>query len=175
MYQIHKFGLSESLNPKLYDRVNENLLENLENDPRGSDYIGGRRTKMTLHAENIREVDLLINWIQNLLPQVSTKFASREEEKFYLYDSNAFKIVDCWGLTYNKGESLMEHCHFPMTLSFTYMVRSPFGSSPLLIENKPVKLKEGECVFFLSSDYHSVKSNKCDGRCTIVGNVLYYP
>lgn len=171
MHQIYKFGLSESLNPKLLDRIYENIMP-LE---RVSDSIRGRSTSMSFHKQNIKEVDLLITWIQNLLPQVSTKFASRDVEDGYQYDLNAFKIIDCWGLTYNKGESLMEHCHFPMTLTFTYVVRSPSRSSPLMVENKPVKLKEGECVFFLSSDYHKVKRNNCDGRCIIVGNILYYP
>ena len=172
MHIIRKFGLSESLNPNLCDRVCENIIPDLV---RGKESIAGRSTGMNFHHQNIREVDLLITWIKNLLPEVSTKFASRIKEDYYGYDLNAFKIVDCWGLAYQKGESLVEHCHFPMTLSFTYVVKSPPRSFPLMIENTKIILQEGECLFFLSSDYHSVKTNKCDGRCIIVGNILYSP
>ncbi len=171
MYQVYNYGLSESLNPRLCDRIYENI--SVQN--RGESDISGRSTEMNLHEQNIKEVDLLITWIRNILPEVSTKFASRGEESSYGYNMNAFKIVDCWGLTYNKGESLVEHCHFPFTLSFVYAVRIPRGSSPLWVENKKVKMKEGECVFFLSSSFHKVKRNNCDGRTMIVGNILYSP
>ena len=171
MYQIYNFGLSNGLNPRLYERICENIID-LE---RGDDHIGGRSTSMDLHNRNIKEIDLLISWIRNILPEISIKFASRVKEDSYGYNINAFKIVDCWGVTYNKGESLREHCHFPFTLSFTYAVKLPHGSSSIFIENKKVQMKEGDCVFFLSSDYHKVKRNNCDGRCVIVGNILYSP
>ena len=35
------------------------------------------------------------------------------------------------------------------------------------------EVKEGECVFFLASQYHSVLPNESEGRCAIVGNISY--
>ena len=49
----------------------------------------------------------------------------------------------------------------------------PNGSAPLIIEDEEVYLKEGEIIFFLGSTYHSVPCNNTDGRCALVGNVMY--
>ena len=107
------------------------------------------------------------------MPDVSKKFATKTEETSYGYNVNSFEIAECWGAHYNKGESLMEHCHFPYALSFVYYVRTPKGFAPIIIENETYDIKEGQCVFFLASQYHSVGPNDCDGRCVIVGNILY--
>ena len=180
-----KFALSKSLNPKLYERV----LENIEIRPiREKDTIAGRRTSMDFHKRNIKEVNILITWLQNILPSVSLSFASTRRPRWYKpfakveldtmygFDPYSFKLEECWGVEYNKGEYLQEHNHFPYVLTFVYAVKMPKGSSALTIRNKDVRLQEGECIFFLSSEFHRVKdNNNCDGRCVITGNYLYTP
>jgi len=110
-----------------------------------------------------------------LLPEISAKFSTLEayqEPVQYGFNLNGFNIVGCWGAHYNKGEGLTKHNHFPYTFSFVYFVRTPQGSS-IVIENEEMNLKEGQCVFFLSHQYHNVESNNCDDRCIIAGNILY--
>ena len=167
---VGKFPKASELNPILYDRVCENIYEEKE---RAKDSIFGRKTGWNFHRQNIKEVDILIAWIKNVLPEVSKKFATEEPEEGYSYNINAFEIAECWGAHYNRDESLVRHNHFPYILSFVYYVRTPTGFSPLIIEDENVDVKEGECVFFLAYNYHSVQPNNCDGRCVIVGNILY--
>ena len=111
------------------------------------------------------------------MPDVSRRFAFRDNEQKYecLYNINGFKIVSCWGIHYTHGQTVMPHNHFPFTLSFIYYVSLPKGSSPLKIENRTIKVKEGQCIFFLPHYYHGIKPNKSEGRCAIVGNILYSP
>ena len=117
----------------------------------------------------------LISWIQHILPEVTKKFAAKthNEETKFNYNLNSFEIAECWGVHYNKGESLVEHCHFPYALSFVYYVRTPESSAPIMIEGEPHNVKEGQCIFFLASHFHCVNSNGGNGRCAIVGNILY--
>ena len=167
---IGEFPQALKLNSILYDRVCENIYEEKE---RAKDSIFGRKTGWNFHRQNIKEVDILIAWIKNVLPEVSKKFATEEPEEGYSYNINAFEIAECWGAHYNRDESLVRHNHFPYILSFVYYVRTPTGFSTLIIEDENVDVKEGECVFFLAYNYHSVQPNNCDGRCVIAGNILY--
>ena len=86
---------------------------------------------------------------------------------------NAFKICECWGIHYNKGERVIKHNHFPYTLSFGYCVRSDENSSPFIIEDKRMRMKEGELIIFLSHYNHWVPRSKVDGRCVIAGNIKH--
>ena len=170
-YDVVDYHYASKLNPTLYDIVCKNLLSG----ERGKDHLGGRSTSFDLHKRNIKEIDILITWIKNTLPQVTKIFAGKRKGGVYGYLPSRFKIVDCWGTTYNKGESLREHNHFPFILSFVYGVRMPKGASPFIIGNNKVRIGEGLCVFFLSSEYHHVNFNNCEGRCVISGNLTYYP
>ena len=167
---ISEFPQALELNPILYDRVCENIYEEKE---RAKENLFGRKTGWNFHRQNIKEVDILIVWIKDVLPEISKKFASEEPEESYGFDINAFEIAECWGTHYNKGESLIKHNHFPYIISFVYYVKTPKGFSPIIIEDENIDVKEGECVFFLSHLFHSVKPNNCDGRCVIAGNILY--
>ena len=171
MIIVIEFPQASELNSVLYDRVCENLHTNV----RASHGIGGHRTDWNLQEQNIGEINELTSWIQHILPDVSKNFAAKtfSENEECGYNVNSFEIAECWGIHYNIGESLMEHCHFPYSLSFVYYVRTPKGTAPIIIENEIHEIKEGQCVFFLASQYHSVPPNDCDGRCAIVGNILY--
>jgi len=164
------FPKVSELNSILYDRVCENIFTR---DDRAVESIFGRQTNWNFHKQNIKEVDILITWIKKVLPEISTRFASEELNDSYGFDINAFEIAECWGAHYNRGESLAKHNHFPYTISFVYYVRTPKGFSPIKIQDDDIDVKEGQCVFFLANQYHSVQPNNCDGRCIIAGNILY--
>ena len=85
------------------------------------------------------------------------------------------KSVASWFALYNRGDWVACHDHFPNLYSYVYFVDSPKGSSPLIIEGENINLVPGRIIFFLSHYYHWVPLNKCDGRCSIVGNILYTP
>ena len=171
---IGEFPQALELNSILYDRVCENFYwEPDGNQNRGQGDLRARRTDFNLHKKNFKEVDILLAWIKEILPEVSTKFASENAEEIYHFNQQHFKLVGCWGAHYNRGEGLQKHNHFPYTISFVYYVRTPKGFSPLIIEDENIDVKEGQCVFFLAHQYHSVQPNNCDGRCVIAGNFLY--
>ena len=165
-----EFPQALELNSVLYKRVCENIYKE---QYRATDSIFGRRTHWNFHKQNIQEVDILISWIKDVLPEVSKKFASDEDEEDYGFDINGFEISECWGAHYNKGEGLVRHNHFPSIISFVYYVRTPKGFSPLIVDDINIDVREGQCVFFLGSQYHSVEPNKCKGRCIIAGNISY--
>ena len=173
---IKEFPQATKLNSVLYDRVSQMCCK------QGSvvnsyDYdIGAHRTaEFNLHKQNFKEIDELTSWIKYILPDVSKKFAAKteEEEIGFNFNVNSFEIAECWGIHYGVRESVIEHNHFPFALSFIYYVRTPKGSAPIMIEGESHNVKEGQCIFFLASQYHSVDPNGCNGRCAIVGNILY--
>ena len=90
-------------------------------------------------------------------------------------NKDAFKINQCWGLHYNKGEYVTLHNHFPFAMSFNYCVSAPEGSSPFILEGKEIQPVTGRILFFNSHMNHNTLPNKCDGRCMIVGNIAYNP
>ncbi len=167
-YYTDDYHYASRLNPKLYDIV----CENFHNSVLGEASI----TSMDLHTRGIKEVDILINWIRNIIPRIAFKFSTKNEDeecKTACYQINSFKIDECWGIHYNKGQKVVKHNHFPYTLSFCYCVSSPPKSSPLVIEGERINLIPGRIIFFLSNQYHETLPSKVDGRCMIVGNVLY--
>jgi hypothetical protein len=45
----------------------------------------------------------------------------------------------------------------------------------LILEGERIVPVPGRILFFLGHQYHGTLSSKVDGRCMIVGNVLYAP
>ena len=170
---VTEFPKALELNQVLYDKVTENLQANVIANISSSTGIGARRTEFNLHKQKITEIDELISWVQQILPDVSKKFATKTHDEEMGYNINSFELAECWGSQYNKNESVVEHNHFPYALSFVYYVRTPKGAAPIIIEDEILNVKEGQCIFFLASQWHSVSQNDCDERCVIAGNILY--
>ena len=61
----------------------------------------------------------------------------------------------------------------PIISIIAITIPKPEKSTPIIIENHTYVAKEGQCIFFLASQYHSVGLNDCDERCAIVGNISY--
>jgi|GEM_PF-2973765 hypothetical protein len=183
MIVVKEFPRATELNSILFDRVYENLSgggrygENFDAGPGMTDW--------DLHNKNIKEIDELTSWISRVLPNVSKNFVasktkprlglhSYEDEKGYDFNVNGFEISACWGVHYKGDQGLNEHNHFPAILAFGYYVRTPSGSAPIIIEGETHNVKEGQCIFFLASAYHSVeKKLEGDERCAIIGNIIY--
>ena len=64
MYPIINYPYSSKLNDRLYDTI----IQNLAPGESQNDNAVGRRTVWDLHKQNIRDVDLLITWIKNIVP-----------------------------------------------------------------------------------------------------------
>ncbi len=175
-YPIFTYGLGDNIN----DKLNDIIINNIK-DPsvRVIDKTIGRRTRWTLHHIEIKEVQLIVNWITHLTPQICQHFIRNPQRKDDIQDPGFnpywLKIVEMWGLHYKKGESLNIHNHFPFTLSFCYAVRCLRGSSPLVVNNKRMNLKESQMVVFPSDRYHYVPPNRSEERTVLVGNLLYCP
>ena len=54
-----------------------------------------------LHKKNIKDVDVLMEWIKNLIPQVAYDIAKGDEYNGVGFDINAFTIQESWGIHYN--------------------------------------------------------------------------
>tara|TARA_B100000287_G_scaffold202100_1_gene190849 strand:+ start:835 stop:1347 length:513 start_codon:yes stop_codon:yes gene_type:complete len=168
-YIIFDYPFPSELNLNLYKIVHQYY----SNDVKG----GASITSMDLHRRGIKEIDILIGWIGSLLPDVCYFFSQDGEDSGDSppYNLNSFSIVDCWGIHYNKGEYVVKHNHFPYSLSFCYYVRTPDGSSPFILQEERIEMNEGQIIFFPSYQYHSCEQSKVDGRCAVVGNILYTP
>ena len=66
-YPIFTYGLGDNIN----DKLNDIIINNIK-DPsvRVIDKTIGRRTRWTLHHIEIKEVQLIVNWITHLTPQI---------------------------------------------------------------------------------------------------------
>ena len=180
MYQRYIYPEALEFNPKLYK-----ALPVWNSKPVVG---GGRKSNLDIHKQGIDEVNTILRWIGSLIPVVSHNFSCPSNNEFdhrdylppsdhgggkYNFNIEAFKLVHCWSVLYNKGDGVEKHNHYPYALSFCYYVNVPNGSSPLIIDDETVNVKEGEVIFFLGSTYHSVPTNDIDGRCALVGNVMY--
>ena len=161
------YPYSSTLNPRLYKIIKENLIDTGKGGAHLTDYF--------LHKKNIKDVDVLMEWIKNLIPQVAYDIAKGDEYNGVGFDINAFTIQESWGIHYNKGESVIKHNHFPYILAFCYYVNTPKGSSPTILGGKRINPPAGQLIFFQGHIYHEVLKSKVDGRCVIAGLILYEP
>ena len=197
MYQTYNYPDAETLNPKLYNALFSNLpirkekeriyspdKKHVQSDGEGLFLISPRN----LHTRGIKEVDTILQWIGSLVPLVAHKYSNPNSIEYkyedylplsdngggkYNFNIDAFKLVLCWSVFYNKGDCVEKHNHFPYSLSFCYYINKPEGSSPLIVDNEVVNVKEGQIVFFPSNTFHSVPTCDIDGRCGIAGNIMY--
>ena len=177
-YYTYDYHYASRLNPRLYDIVRENLVEISVKGglTRRKVEIRNMTENWDLHTRGIKDVDILLTWIRNIIPDVANKFSVNGENKGYVgFNVNSFKIAECWGIYYNKGQKVSTHNHFPYTLSFAYCVNAPDKSSPLVIEGERIPTVPGRVIFYLGHQYHGTLPSKVDGRCMIIGNVLYAP
>lgn len=139
----------------------------------GGTHQGGSRTGFNLHNEGIKEVDELVAWIKSKLPEVAAYFAKLNPGEHCGFNKYGFNITNMWGIRYNKGDCVRCHNHFPLTLTLGYYIKTPKGCAQLTVENKKIKVRAGDCIFFLGSNWHGTKPEPVGGRCLIAANILY--
>ena len=164
MHQYYDYPYASRVKSKLYQEIENNL----DHAVMGGGYI----TPMSLHKKGIREVDIIVQWINNLVPQMAYKFTQGGDDSDKgVGFSNSFEIEELWGIIYNKGEGVVKHNHFPWCMSFCYFVNVPKNCVPFILEGKRIKPIEGRMIVFPSFLYHWAPPSKCDGRCVIAGNI----
>ena len=158
-------------------KLKSSLIKTVKTNGWASIQGGGTRTDFNLHQRKIKEIDILLKWIQRKLPKVAYNFSQGGDDASKMehvgFNVNAFKIKECWGVYYNKGQGVIKHNHFPYAFTFQYYVNVPRKSTPFVMEGKEIKPTTGTVLFFLSHQYHWAKPTGSDGRCVIVGNILY--
>ena len=165
MYQYYDYPHASNIKSKLY----ETIKNNLHHPVRGGAYI----TPFNLYDTGIREIDIVTQWIHNLIPQISYKFSQGGEDhsSSASFNTYGFSLKELWGIYYKKGESIVKHNHFPWCMSFCYYVNVPRKWVPLIVEGKRIKPVEGRFIIFLSHQYHWIPPAKEDGRCVLTGNL----
>ena len=132
--------------------------------------------------EGIRNVD---GGLSNLTAPktIETRITSKSLELVYdwilalinrRYRGHNYKVYNSWLAHYSKGQYARSHHHIPASFSFVYFVKSPKGSSPLILttSRKRINPDEGKVVIFPGHLNHEVPKNKCDGRMVLAGNIL---
>ena len=172
-YQTFDYPYASKIKPALMNVISEYYNGN---PVRG----GGKRTNQDLHKKGIKEVDKLLLWIKNLMPDAASEFAGGMNRNLYPgiggvggFDCHNLKIDTCWGISYGKGDSVMKHNHFPYPLAFCYYVNASEESSPFILEGERIVTVEGRLILFLGHQFHWVSPSNNDGRCAIIGNIQY--
>jgi hypothetical protein len=171
-YYTEDFWQGEMLNPSLYNTV----LDNIDTDQ--CVMGGGKKTDWKFHMMGLRDVDILMNWIDACLPHAAMHVGGGESTDDYgacIINDKAMRISESWGIHYNKGEYVAKHNHFPFAMSFNYCVTAPKGCSPFILEGEEIEPVPGRIVFFHAHKNHCTLPNETDGRCMIVGNIVYDP
>ena len=159
-----------------YKNINDKLYNIIDSLPKNGAKGGGQITRMNLHEHEIYDIDKILAYVMKCIPNTAIKLGEGNSDVSrgkVNYNLNEFKIAECWGILYDKGQNVIKHNHFPYCLSFVYFVKSPRRSSPLIIEGKRIKAEEGKLVIFHSDRIHWCNPSKVDGRCCLVGNIRY--
>ena len=162
---------NKDLNSSLYELIRDESAFRIKGN--------GYRTEFTFGDDNRdnKALDSFLTWIESSIKYAAYLFAHGYDKEYDAddlgFNPKQFKINECWGVLYNKGEGVIRHNHFPYALSFVYYVRMPEGSSPLILDDEEILLPEGRVIFFLGHQFHSVPPSAADDRCIIAGNISY--
>ena len=174
-------GLTSSFEPVILscpfsEQIGEPLIEWIEEKANVRVQGGGLKTKFYTNKErDLPEHDILLDWIDSIMAE-SVEEMSRWTNSAYNESpesSRKFDIADYWGMNYDPGGGAILHNHWPYSISFGYYLRTPEGSSPLVIEGNPIQVTEGRLILFSGHQSHEVPDSEVSGRCMIAGNVLY--
>ena len=156
---------SKEINNRLYNIINSWSKKEV----RG----GGQKTPKNIHENKIDDIDKILTYVINCIPNTAYKLGEGNNQGNRNYNLDEFKIAECWGILYDKGQRVIKHNHFPYCLSFVYFIKVPRGSSPLIIEGKRIKAEESKLVMFHANQVHWCNKSNVDGRCCLVGNIRY--
>ena len=135
-----------------------------------------RKTKF--YSGNERDTGdhhILFDWIESIIVE-AVESMSRWTNSAYNESpdsSKKFTVADYWGMYYDQGGGAVLHNHWPYPLSFGYYLRTPEGSSPLIIDDKSIQVVEGRLIIFAGHQSHEVPESEIRGRSMIAGNISY--
>ena len=112
-YYTEDFWQAEMLNPSLYNTVINNI------DKEQCVMGNGKKTDWKFHMMGLRDVDILMNWIDACLPHAAMHVGGGESTDDYgacIINDKALRISESWGIHYNKGEYVANHNHFPIAM-----------------------------------------------------------
>ncbi len=137
---------------------------------------GGAHKTKDYTTPEIHELKKLFTWMNGNLAKISCSLSHDTGSLYNLPEQNNkrnFKIDSYWLLNYPLHSWVEPHNHFPYALSFGYYINVPEQSSPLIIDNIKIDVKEGDLIVFMSSKMHWVPPAKVSGRTMIAGDILY--
>tara|TARA_B100001250_G_C19547122_1_gene677313 strand:+ start:117 stop:617 length:501 start_codon:yes stop_codon:yes gene_type:complete len=146
----------------LYPSLNFQILKEIKDVPGDMSYKTNVKAQMSGWNTTTPSIERLNKWICDILV--------RDNSFLRAY---SVSVDSCWVATYKKDEFANLHDHILYPYSFVYFVKSPRGSSPLVVgsREKRIKAEEGRVVIFSGSLTHRVPKNKCDGRIVVAGNI----
>ena len=141
-----------------YEKLNSNLLKESEGviyDWSDITYVRGKMSEWHICGKYI---DVIKEWAKTLTPSIKGMIP---------------RIIDAWYARFDYGNHALVHNHGDMYASFVYYIKTPEGSSPIIIpdENETVEAKEGNLLIFPGHINHYVPENKCDSRVIVAGNI----
>tara|TARA_B100000161_G_scaffold203424_1_gene148844 strand:+ start:116 stop:688 length:573 start_codon:yes stop_codon:yes gene_type:complete len=174
-------GLTSAFEPVIYDcpyseQINDSLIEWVEDKAQVRVQGGALKTKF--YSGNERDTGdhhILFDWIESIIVE-AVESMSRWTNSAYNESpdsSKKFMVADYWGMYYDQGGGAVLHNHWPYPLSFGYYLRTPEGSSPLIIDDKSIQVVEGRLIIFAGHQSHEVPESEIRGRSMIAGNISY--
>jgi hypothetical protein len=109
-------------------------------------------------------IDIIIKTLNEIIPIPS------EEYKY--------KLTNCWGAIYKKGDYTIPHTHAIAQISFIYYLKSNPNSSPLLFNdcNFHIQPHSNKLILFPGYLRHSVpKQIDSEDRICLAGNFIWEP
>ena len=94
-YYTEDFWQAEMLNPSLYNTV----IDNIDNEQ--CVIGGGLKTSWKLHMMGLKDVNMLINFIDACLPHAAMHVsggATTDDYGASIFDERGFRIVETWGI-----------------------------------------------------------------------------
>ena len=93
-------GIGPEVNKALKDVINSadaNTAINIEVE---EDVVGGgRKTEWKLHKKGIKDIDILLHWINACIPEAAFQISGGESNNNYgaaIFDKKGFQIHQCW-------------------------------------------------------------------------------
>ena len=174
-------GLTSAFEPVIYDcpyqdKIADPLLQWIYD--RANVRVNGGALKTKFYTGNDRDTPehtILIDWIESLVVE-AVQGMSRGTNSAYNESpdsSKRFKLADYWGMYYDQGGGAVLHNHWPYPISFGYYLKTPEGSSPLIIDGESIQVTEGRLILFAGHQSHEVPECEISGRCMIAGNISY--
>jgi len=155
---IEDYPYHVSLNKKLIEESKKFLFKrNLICDGGALTNIKAEQTSNNIESASL---SILIQWIMSIM--------------IGKYNSS-YLLKYRWITRYDKGDYAVSHRHQPAAFAFNYFIKTPKGSSPLVLttSGKRIKAEEGKIVIFPGNVNHHVPKNNCNGRMTLAGNIYY--